>query len=283
MTREPDAAADGALIRALPPDMRRAEVVRYLHAHAGASIAELARLTGVSAVTIHRDLDRLASAGLVERIQGGARVLGGVAEVSNWAWRRQHAQAEKRAIAVHAASLVEAGTTIFVDSSSTGLAFAEQLARRRGLGLTLVTNSPAIAYWLDAPSIHVVVTPGELHQELRLIGGHWTVEFLTKLKFAASFISGASLHHEQGLGSMTRSLADIVSTARAGSAQTVALVDSSKFGRTSLLQIARLDELDLIVTDHLLPSGVQKEFARAGARLAVARSAGAVASLEPAT
>jgi DeoR/GlpR family transcriptional regulator of sugar metabolism len=115
-----------------------------------------------------------------------------------------------------------------------------------------------------------------------LIGGHWTVEFLTKLKFAASFISGASLHHEQGLGSMTRSLADILNTARAGSAQTVALVDSSKFGRTSLLQIARLDELDLIVTDHLLPTAVQKEFERAGARLAVARSADAVAPLEPA-
>jgi DeoR/GlpR family transcriptional regulator of sugar metabolism len=281
--REPEAAPDRALIRAVPPDMRRGAVVRYLRENAGATIAELARLTGVSAVTIHRDLDRLARAGLVERIQGGARVLGGVAEVSNWARRRQHAQAEKRAIAVHAASLVEAGMTIFVDSSSTCLAFAEQLARRRGLGLTLVTNSPAIAYRLDAPSIHVVVTPGELHQELRLIGGHWTVEFLTKLKFAISFISGASLHREQGLGSMTRSLADIISAARAASAQTVALVDSSKFGGTSLLQIARLDELDLIVTDHLLPAAVQEDFERAGAQLAVARSTGAVAPLEPAT
>ncbi len=265
-------AADGALIRGVPPDMRRAAVVRYLRENDGATIAELARLTGVSSVTIHRDLDRLARAGLVERIQGGARVLGGVAEVSNWARRRQHAQAEKRQIAVHAATLVEPGMTIFVDSSSTCLAFAEQLARRRGLGLTLVTNSPAIAYRLDAPSIHVVVTPGELHQELRLIGGHWTVEFLAKLKFASAFISGASLHHEQGLGSMTRTLADVIGAARAASAQTVALIDSSKFGRTSLLQIAPLDELDLIVTDNRLSVEMQREFTQAGARLAVARS-----------
>lgn len=283
MMREPDAAASSSLIPAAPPDMRRAAMVGYLREHAGASIAELARLTGVSAVTIHRDLDRLARDGLVERIQGGARVLGGVAEVSNWTRRRRLAQSEKRVIAVQAASLVEPGMTIFVDSSSTCLAFAEQLARRRGLGLTLVTNSPAIAYRLDAPSIHVVVTPGELHQELRLIGGHWTVEFLAKLKFAVSFISGASLHREQGLGSMTRSLADIINAACAASAQTVALVDSSKFGRTALLQIARLDELDLIVTDHLLPAAVQKEFERAGARLAVTRSADVAHGLDPST
>ena len=234
-------------------------------------------------MTIHRDLDRLARAGLVERIQGGARVLGSVAEVSAWAHRRRHAQAQKQAIAAYAATLVEPGMTIFVDSSSTCLAFVEQLARRRELGLTLVTNSPAIAYRLDAPSIHVVVTPGELHQELRLIGGRWTGEFLAKLKFGIAFVSGASLHREQGLGSMTRTIADVIDAARAGSAQTVALVDSSKFGQTSLLQIAPLDEIELIVTDDLLPAAIREQFEHAGARLGVAQSTGAVAPLEPAT
>lgn len=258
--------------RAQPPDVRRADLLRYLREHEGATVGELARVTGVSAVTIHRDLDRLAQDGLVERIQGGARVAGGVSQVSNWSRRRRTAEAQKRAIAIHAARLVEAGETIFVDSSSTGLAFAEQLGRRRGLGLTLVTNSPAIAYRLDAPSIHIVVAPGELHQELRLICGHWTTEFLGKLKFTRAFVSGASLHHEQGLGSMTRYLADVLNAARAVSRQTVALVDSTKFERTSLLQIARVDELDLIVTDDLIDPSVAEEFVAAGARLEIART-----------
>ena len=254
----------------LPPDLRRAELVRYLRAYAGATVAELARVMGVSPVTIYRDLDRLASEGLVERVQGGARVDDDVSEASNWSRRLKQTEGQKRAIGAYAAALVESGSTIFIDSSSTGLAFAGALARRRGLDLTLVTNSPSIAYQLDAPSIHVVVTPGELNQELRLIGGHWTVEFLSKLKFVTSFISGASLHREQGLGSMTRSLADVLNAARSVSGETVALVDSSKVGRISLLQIARLEELDLIVTDDLLPEAVRKEYEQAGACFAVA-------------
>lgn len=270
MTNRLDAAGRRALTRALPPDLRRAELVRYLRESAGATVAELARLTGVSVVTIHRDLDRLASEGLVERVQGGARVAGDVSEASNWSRRLKQMDVQKRAIASYAAGLVESGSTIFIDSSSTGLAFAGALARRRGLDLTLVTNSPGIAYRLDAPSIHVVVTPGELNQELRLIGGHWTVEFLNKLKFVTSFISGSSLHSERGLGSMTRSLADVLNAARSASSETIALVDSSKVGRISLHQVARLEELDLIVTDDLLPEAIREAYERAGARLAVA-------------
>ncbi len=270
MTRRLDEAGRRTLSRGLPPDLRRAELVRYLREHAGATVAELAGLTGVSAVTIYRDLDRLASEGLVKRVQGGAHVEGDVSEASNWSRRLKQTEVQKRAIATYAAGLVETGSTIFIDSSSTGLAFAGALARRRGLDLTLVTNSPGIAYRLDAPSIHVVVTPGELNQELRVIGGHWTVEFLSKLKFDTAFISGASLHAEQGLGSMTRSLADVLNAARSVSGETIALVDSSKVGRISLLQIARLEELDLIVTDNLLPEAVRDEYERAGARFAVA-------------
>jgi DeoR family fructose operon transcriptional repressor len=242
----------------------------FLREHGGATIGDLARVMRVSPVTIHRDLERLAREGQVERVQGGARLAGTDTVVSNWALRRRQQAREKRAIAVHAARLVESGSTIFVDSSTTGLAFAEELALRPGLGLTLVTNSPAIASRIDAPSIHVVITPGELNQELRMIGGHWTLEFLQTLKFATAFISGASLDLEQGLGSMTRLLADVLNAARSGSEQTVALVDSSKFGRTSLLQVAPLGDLPLIITDDGLRIAAQEEYKRAGARLLVA-------------
>ncbi len=67
-----------------------------------------------------------------------------------------------------------------------------------------------------------MITPRELNQELRIIGAHWTVEFVHTLKFGAAFISGASLDLEQGLGSMTRLLADASNAARSVYEQTVA-------------------------------------------------------------
>ena len=243
--------------------------MEFLRLHGGATVGDLARVANVSPVTIHRDLDRLGREGLVERVQGGARLVG-TTVISNLTLRLRQNAKEKQAIAVHAAQLVESGSTIFVDSSTTGLAFVEQLEQRTGLALTLVTNSPAIASRVDAPSIHVVVTPGELNQELRMIAGHWTVEFLRTLVFRVAFVSGASLDLEQGLGSMTRLLADVLNAACSVSDQIVALVDSSKFGRTSLRTIASLDELAFIVTDDGLPASTREQYERAGARLLVA-------------
>ena len=60
----------------------------------------------------------------------------------------REAAPEKDAIALRARELVEDGSTIFVDASSTGLALARALELRPPTELTLVTNSPAIALGL---------------------------------------------------------------------------------------------------------------------------------------
>lgn len=253
------------------PDRRREEIIRFLREHESARLGELARAMRVAPVTIHRDLDRLAREGQIERVRGGARIPMTGTVVSDWMLRLRQRAVEKRVIAAHATRFVEAGSTIFVDSSTTGLAFAEELALRPSLGVTLVTNSPLIAARLDAPSIHVIVTPGELDQELRLIGGHWAVEFLETLKFAAVFVSGASLDLAQGLGSRSRPLVEVINAARSVAEETIALVDSSKFGRTALLQIVALRDLSRIVTDEGLRATAREEYERAGPRLEIAR------------
>ena len=60
----------------MPADLRRAKILERIQRDGGASIGELARDYGVSPITVHRDLERLASDGLIERIHGGARPTG---------------------------------------------------------------------------------------------------------------------------------------------------------------------------------------------------------------
>ena len=81
--------------------------------------------------------------------------------------------------------------------------------------LTLVTNSPAIAYEIQADAIHVVVAPGELDQHMRMLAGRWTVEFLSELNFAVAFFSAAGIGLDQGLTTSRRPLADVINAARA--------------------------------------------------------------------
>lgn len=282
MTRRKNGPGDGSERKTLPPALRHGELVSYLQTHQGATVTELAEVLRVSGATIHRDLEVLAQEGFVERIHGGARVRDTRGPHTAFTRRLAHQDRAKRAIAAEAAKLVEPGWTIFVDSSTTCLAAAEQLATRTGIGLTIVTNSPAIAYRLDAPSIHVVLTPGELNQSLRLIAGSWTVEFVSKLKFRAAFMSGASLHVEQGLGSMTRPLADVLQAVCAVSEQVIALVDSSKVGQTSLATIAPLDRIDRVIIDDGISNAARSEFEAKGARFLIAsRSAASRASGTP--
>ena len=129
-------------------------------------------------------------------MRGGARSLPDTRPRIETAWnaRVREAAREKDAIAVRARELVEDGSTIFVDASSTGLALARALELRPPTELTLVTNSPAIALGLTADTIHVIVPPGELNQHMRVLTGRWTVDFLRRAEHRGRVHLGRGHH-----------------------------------------------------------------------------------------
>ena len=133
-----------------------------------------------------------------------------------------------------------------------------------------MTNSPAIALGLTADTIHVIVPPGELNQHMRVLTGRWTIEFLRELNIAVAFISAAGVTLEHGLTTSRSALADTLNAAAAAASTTVGLLDSGKFGRSSLLSIRPAQALDLLITDDGLPSTVAAEYRAAGVRLELA-------------
>jgi DeoR family fructose operon transcriptional repressor len=61
----------------------------------------------------------------------------------------------------------------------------------------------------------------------------------------------------------------VVNAARAAAGRTVGLIDSSKFGRASLVSIARAQDLDVIVTDAGLDDGAAEQYRTEGVRLEI--------------
>jgi DeoR/GlpR family transcriptional regulator of sugar metabolism len=260
----------------VPPALRRAQILERIQRDGGVSVAELARDHEVSAITVHRDLEQLAREGLVERVHGGARAIqapptpGQLPQIATaWTQRVEQAADAKAAIAAHAATLIASGSTVFLDASSSTLALARRLVEDPPNELTLVTNSPAIAFEVIAEPMHVVVCPGELDQHMRMIAGRWTVEFLHELNFDIAFVSAAGLTLDAGLTTSRRPLADVVNAARSAAGRSVGLIDASKFGRASLVSIAPAEELDLIVTDGGLDPSVAEQYRAAGVRLEI--------------
>ena len=75
---------------------------------------------------------------------------------------------------------------------------------------------------------------------------------------------------EHGLTTSRSALADTLNAAAAAAAKTVGLLDSSKFGRSSLLSIRPATALDLLITDDGLDPVTADEFRAAGVKLLIA-------------
>jgi DeoR family fructose operon transcriptional repressor len=247
---------------------RRESILEALQRDGYVRLSSLSEELQVAPVTIHRDLDLLEAEGSLERIRGGARVVGGASRIrTDYETREAQMVPEKASIAQRALREVPDGATLFLDSSTTVLALGKILAREAGRGLTIVTNSPALAFQLMAPHIHVVVLPGELNQSLRAITGRWTAEFLEQLSITVAFVSAAGFTAEKGLMTTQRELAEVTKAAFARADSKIALVDSSKFGVSALVTMATPDELDLVITDERLGEDVLDEYRSAGVNL----------------
>ena len=259
------------MIDATAPGDRRARILKRIQQEGRVSLADLASEHAVSAVTVHRDLQLLSEEGLLERVRGGARSLADASAriETGWNARLREAAPEKDAIAAAARELIEDGSTIFIDASSTGLALAHAIELRPPADLTLVTTSPAIALGLSAASIHVIVAPGELDQHMRVLTGRWTIDFLSRLTFAAAFVSAAGITLGQGLTTSRSGLADTLNTAVDSAERVIGLMDSTKFERSSLLTIRSAAALDLIITDDRLDPAVAEAFRAAGVNLRI--------------
>src|SRR5260370_32002238 len=111
----------------------------------GGSGSEVGGSFSVAPVPVHRDLEVLASEGLVTRIHGGARALDSEAPKveTDFMKRVRQNPAGKYVIAAQAFREIEDGSTIFIDHSTTCQALARHLERHPPNALTRVTHSPA--------------------------------------------------------------------------------------------------------------------------------------------
>jgi DeoR family fructose operon transcriptional repressor len=259
--------------RTVPAAARRDRILEHIQTVGGASLAELARDHAVSTITVHRDLEQLSREGLVERFHGGARAIAGPRSdrvETAWDRRLREAGGAKDAIAAYARRMIVDGSTIFLDASSTCFALAHRIQEEPPEEVSIVTNSPAIALGIEDGPARVIMIPGEVDLRMRAIADGWTVDFLRSLSMDVAFMSGAALDLDRGLTTTRRQVADALAAARASAARTVALVDATKFGRSSLVTIAAPAEFDVVVTDSAIDAAVADEYRRSGVTLELA-------------
>ncbi|WP_017974678.1 DeoR/GlpR family DNA-binding transcription regulator [Actinopolyspora halophila] len=228
-------------------EQRQQQIVDYVLDRSSASAAELAELVGVSLMTVHRDLDELARRGLLRKFHGGVSAQPSTVFEGSSEYRMGANRELKDAIAKVALGMVEPGSSILLDDSTTALTLAGLLG---GIGpLTVATNY--------LPAIEVLKTFSDVH--LMCLGGNYSathdsflglpcIEAVGALSVDMAFVSTSAMnanmtfHQEHELVQVKRAMLSAAGT-------NVLLMDSSKMPRKALHRMAPLNDYDRLVVD----------------------------------
>ncbi len=250
---------------------RQERILDQVRASGGVRVSDLVDLLGVSDMTIRRDIAMLARRGLVARVHGGAIALSDrSADEPGFAAKSSLQTEEKEAIAAAAASLVQAGDCVAVSAGTTTFAVARQL--RDVPGLTVVTNSVPAADMLHSSArddLTVVLTGGVRTPSDALVGPV-TVAALRSLHVDWLFLGVHGIDERAGLTSPNLEEAETNRALIASARQIVVTADSTKWGVVALSSMARLDDVDIVVTDDALEVEARRTLSSRVRRLVIA-------------
>ena len=253
-SNEPAGAAPRA-VRARTTRQQR--IVEHVLGEGAASFADLVDITGVSLMTVHRDVDELARRGLLRKYRGGVSAQPTSVFESHSEYRRTVRLPEKAAVARAALTMVEPGSSIMVDDSTTALALVELLPE---VGpLTVVTNYlPALEQLKVMPEVRLIALGGEYSRTHDSFNGIACLESIAAMSVDAVFVSTSSMtgamtfHQEQEVVLVKRAMLD-------AAARSVLLMDSNKSPRRALHQLRPLSGFDALVVDPATDPAVLAE------------------------
>ena len=228
---------------------RLEEMNQYITEHGFAGMDELQTVFGVSINTIRRDVAELIVEGKVQKVYGGVRSKGPA--LIPYEIRSSDASHLKEMIGLRAASFVREGDIIFIDSGTTTLWMMEALKNKENI--TIVTNNIEVMFRaLEQTNIRLIVLPGELHRKTHSLTGEETVQDLARFNIHTAFMAATGIS-ENGVTNSSPMEYEIKKMAIERSRRTVLMVTGDKFGVTSLLTYAGLDDLDTVITDSSMP------------------------------
>lgn len=229
------------------------------------TIDELAELTGVSPISIRRDLAELAEQGAVQRIRGGAAPVVSRGSEYPFGLRTSEDTEVKRTLARHAASLIQPGDAVLIDNGTTALAVARELA---GLGITALALSLHAAAALAAKPGNEVVVPGGTvgHDDLSFTDAG-AADAVRAMRFDIAIIGACAADPDTGLTVATWGDAQVKKAALASSRHVVLVATADKFGRTAAHRFGTLDDVDTIITTSDAPPALVHDARAAGIEL----------------
>jgi DeoR/GlpR family transcriptional regulator of sugar metabolism len=251
---------------------RRQRILDELQAKGSCTYKEFERLLGVSSMTVRRDVDMLAKREAIIKTLGGAQYsnLPQFLYETALSSRIGVNRAEKDSIAEGALGLVQPNQTLYLDGSSTCIAFARLLAKTR-LALTVITNSAIVAMEVGvSPAVKVICLGGEYDLQSASFVGVLTEEACGKFFVDAAYMSTKAFAPDEGTFESSIPTIRIKQLMAQRSSRVVLLVDHTKFGQRSLCKVLAVESIHTVVTDSMSPKAALEALRGAGRQVIIA-------------
>lgn len=252
-------------------EQRRALILDEVRRRGGVRVNELTRRLNVSDMTVRRDLDVLARQGMVAKVHGGAvPVVEASTHEPGFEAKSALELDAKEEIARVAAAMVRPGTAIALSGGTTTYALARHLLDVPDL--TVVTNSVRVADVFhesrnissggeSRPGAATVVLTGGVRTPSDALVGPVADQAIRSLHFDALFLGVHGISVAAGLSTPNLAEAETNRRLMRSARRVVVVADHTKWGTLGLSSFARLDEVDVLVTDRGLSDEVRAEMA----------------------
>lgn len=244
---------------------RRALILKLLEQKEEVQVTELSRVTGISEVTIRKDLTILQNRHLLLRTRGGAmrKPVENQSEDTTIAKKRMFNFKEKQRIGEEAAKMIKEGDFIMLDSGTTTLEIARHLDNFQHL--RIITNAMNIATELmNYKRFDVVLLGGNVRVNSHSMVGPLALSVLRNFSRYKLFLGVDSFSIENGVSTPNLEEALLNQLMIQQADKVIAVFDSSKFNKRSFVHIADAKELDCIITDRAIPTGMTSKLKQLG-------------------
>lgn len=241
------------------------KIEEYIRQKQTVSIEELAEAFDVSKATARRDLKYLQSERKITLTRGGAVALvKGMKHEPVYYIKRHMNSEEKGRIAKAAASMVDHGETIIIDSSTTALSMPKFLAGKKGL--TIATNDLLIAaaFVEEHSDANVIVLGGTVRKGFFTLLGYFAESTLAQMRADKAFIGVDSIDLVHGCRLSNIEEAPIKRKIIESARDVIVLCTHEKFYADGFINICDVKKASKIITGVELDEEVKGKYLDAG-------------------
>lgn len=250
-------------------DGRLQQIMQYLEEHQTATLKQLSNLNGVSLDTVRRDLARLEAEGQLHRVRGGAILERADVTTPAFGPVETTRKTEKQEIASLLAPFISDGQAIALGGGTTCAEVASFLVRNYCRLTVLTNNLRALEILAEASTFTILVPGGMVDTDMDELFGQQCEEDIKKYNLDVAILGAYAVSVEKGLTDDRFYQKGVLQAMMNVSQIKILVADATKFGKTACVNVCSLDQIDIVVSNALLPTETIQQIKQLGVQVVI--------------